>query len=227
MAIIKSSIIHPSGTSGDFVYRQRNGKTVMYRRPVCQQVSQSPAAKSARSSFAINTKFAVYTNSFPYLMYTWRRAKVGGSNHFQKIIKNNAHLTKKYGLSAHNIITPPGITIFPEEVSLLPHGINIRISLSSEKLIDFLKQPYVLHIIFYFFEPVRKTSPPYCFAGIYNEIRQPLVENPYTIKLSFDEEIKAFIKKYKKTIIYLAASLTEPGNNKIFWTSTFSSEFSL
>jgi hypothetical protein len=187
-------------------------------------VSQTNTAKSARSSFALTTNFAVYVNSFPYLKLAWKNSKVNGSNHYQKIIKNNVRQTKKYGLSVNNIISPPGIAFSVEEISLSATETNLRITPDSEELIGFLKQPYFLNIIFYFFEPARKTTTPCCFSGIQNEIRQAPGTGSYVVKLSLSEEINLLIKKYEKAITYLAASLAEPGSKKVFWTSTFSKE---
>ena len=88
MAILKQNNLGKlSGTSGEYIYRIRNGKVVQYKRPVNHHISQSSAAKSTRANFAMNIKFAVFINSFPSIKIIWRKAKVKGTTHFQKIIK--------------------------------------------------------------------------------------------------------------------------------------------
>src|SRR5690606_40514816 len=105
MAIVNRSLIYPSGQAGDYIFRVRNGKLVMYRRPVKQKVSRSPKAEAARNSFAVTVKFAVCINSFPYLKNIWKKSKVKGTNQFQKIIKQNAKMIKSYSISEIYIIT--------------------------------------------------------------------------------------------------------------------------
>lgn len=227
MAIIKRSLIHPSGTSGDYVFRQRNGKTIMYTRPVKQKVSQSFAAKSARAGFGSVTRFAVFVNYFPYLKLAWKKTKAPGSKRFQRIIKSNARLTNYYGISIHNSITPEGFFLPPFTALLSENKIIINFSSQAEDLKDLFRYPFMIHLIFYFYGPKRKSSEPYCFHGMVNEIRDYCYNDSFNFTFSLDETIKQIIKKYKNVIIYTAVVLTEPGAKKIFWTSSQSSEFTL
>ena len=253
MAIVKNSFLQLRGRCGGYVFRRRNGKTVAYRRSLDWQVSQTPAAKYTRKSSGITVKFAVYINSFPSLKTIWESSEVKGSNAYQKIIKNNASLTNKYGLSVYNIITPAGISLFPvtvlltddnslthseqgKRMSIDPAGhsvqspgmsVNISLSPSTQELINFLKKPYLLHIIFYFSYPSDKTTAPFSFSSLLSYVRKAPGTGNYNIKLALNEEIISLIKKYNKANIYIAASLQKPGHKKIFWTSTFSSGIDL
>ena len=156
----------------------------------------------------------------------WKKAKVKGSNHFQKIIKSNAPLTKRYGISVHNIILPPGLAFPLQNFSLTPQEISLRINPFAEESKDFFQQSFILHILFYFYDPKRKSTIPYSFFGRDNEISFTPDSNTVSrlIGISLNEDAEMLFKKYKQVIIYIAASLSQPGNRKIFWTSTYSSE---
>src|SRR5690606_29072435 len=220
MAIVNRSLIYPSGQAGDYIFRVRNGKLVMYRRPVKQKVSRSPKAEAARNSFAVTVKFAVCINSLPYLKNTWKNAKVKGTNHFQKIIKQNAQFIKSSGISGRNIITPPGV-FFPSssfKFDLNDKKINITLT-PTEEMKQIFAPTFFLHLVFAFYEPIRKSSEPFAFSGMENEISFNNGSDHYNLSFTLSEAVLSNNKKYKRMILYSAASSSQT-NSKVFWTST-------
>lgn len=225
MAVIKKNILGDiSGRLGNYTYRVRNGKLVKYRRPVKQRVSRSKAAVSARNDFAMTVKLAAFINSFPALKRIWKNAKVPGSTHFQKIIKNNSAAVKLFGISVKNIITPPGIRFEVNSLSVTYSNINFIIPVNSFDLKKLFSQPAVMHIIFYFCAHKSKSVPSFCFNGIITELPCHLHDNIYEVNFVPDDETSKNLKQYNKAVIYFSASSLNPGSEKIFWTSTFASE---
>ena len=219
MAIVNRSLIYPSGQAGDYIFRVRNGKLVMYRRPVKQKVSRSPKAEAARNSFAVTVKFAVCINSLPYLKNTWKNAKVKGTNHFQKIIKQNAQFIKSSGISGRNIITPPGIFFPSSSFKFDLNDKRIYITLTpTEEMKQIFAPTFFLHLVFAFYEPIRKSSEPFAFSGMENEISFN-GSDFYNLSFTLNGDILSKIKKYKKMTLYSAASSSQT-NSKVFWTST-------
>src|SRR5690606_16119644 len=128
-----------------------------------------------------------------------KKAKVQGTNHFQKIIKQNAKLIKKYGVSVRNFITPPGIP-FPEssvQFDLNDKRINITLTPTNE-MKQILTPSFFLHLIFAFYEPVRKTTEPFAFAGIENEVSLNNGSDPYNFSFTLSETVLTNNKKYKR-----------------------------
>lgn len=228
MAILKQNNLGKlSGTLGEYIYRIRNGKVVQYKRPFNQQVSNSIAAKSTRASFAMNIKFAVFINVFPSIKMIWKKARIKGTTHFQKIIKHNSLFTKNYGISIHNIITPPAIPLTVNSLLVSIDNIRLNIVLDSDEIRKLLSSKFILHIFFYLYEPKKKSYERFRYRGLVNEYDENQIKDIYQIKVKFDTELRSYLAKYKKTIIYLAASSSYPYSQKIFWTSTYTIEQNL
>ena len=228
MAILKQNNLGKlSGTSGEYIYRIRNGKVVQYKRPGNQQVSNSKAAKSARVSFAMNIKFAVFINSFPSIKLIWKKAKIKGTTHFQKIIKHNSLFTKNYGISIHNIITPPAIPLMVKSLLISMDKIRLNIVLDSEEIKNLINSKFILHFFFYLYEPRKKSYEQFSFRGFVNEYEENQINDIHQIEVKFDNEFRSYLIKYRKTIIYLAASSSYTNSKKIIWTSTYAKELNL
>jgi hypothetical protein len=224
MAVIKKNILGQlSGRVGDFIYRVRNGKVVAYRRPVKQRVSRSREAVAARNYFSANVKFAAFINSFPVLKNIWIDAKVPGSTHYQKMIKSNSTAAKQQGISVKNMIVPPGIKFKVNGLSLTNSGISFSISLNSSELKKIFSQQSIMHIIFYFHSPVKKTVPAYSFSSIVEEM-PACNESNLNVSLPLNDEIRKYMKWYKKAVVFISASVVNPASKKNYWTTTYSEE---
>jgi hypothetical protein len=222
MAVIKKNILGDiSGRLGNYTYRVRNGKPVKYRRPVKQRVSRSGAAVSARNDFAMTVKLAAFINSFPALKRIWKNAKVPGSTHFQKIIKNNSASVKLFGISAKNIIAPPGIPFKVNELSLSANNIKFNIPVNSNELKRLFSKPVVIHIIFYFHSPVKESGQPYCFSGMVTELHAFPGSNACTINPGLDNETVKNLREYNKAVIYFSVSMLNPAAGYKYRTSSY------
>jgi len=225
MAVIKKNILGDiSGRLGKYTYRVRNGKLVKYRRPVKQRVSHSGAAVSARNDFAITIRLAAFINSFPALKQIWKNAKVPGSTNYQKIIKNNSAAVKLFGISAKNIIAPPGIPFNVNELSLSDNNIKFNIPVNSNELKRLFSNPVIIHIIFYFHSPVKESGQPYCFSGLVTELPAFPGRNAYTINPGLNYGTVKNLREYKKAVIYFSVSMLNPSAGNKYWTSSYAEE---
>ena len=97
MATLINPIGKLSGKIGDFVYSQRNGKTVVSQRPMHYKTSVTQKAVQNRNKFSIASQFSKCANSIPALKTLWKKEypDVKGSayniflKHFSKCIENN------------------------------------------------------------------------------------------------------------------------------------------
>lgn len=225
MVKVKPGVFGPiSGTVGEFVYRIRNGDQVKYKRPVNQKISNSPEAVTARSRFAMNVNFSRFVNSFPALKFIWKRAKVKGSNHYQKIIKGNSEFTKKCGISVRNIITPEAVPLTVEEVSIKGGEINFTIPVNSPELNDLVSDLTIAHLILYFYEPKEEGAINYQLNSLVTQLPNKSVTGIYNIQLQIEEKIKNNFQDYQKVILYFALYNSNPKPKKIYWSSTIAHE---
>jgi hypothetical protein len=221
--IIKNILGTPKGTLGNYTYRSRNGKLIKYSLPENHRISHSALAVQGRNTFGLTVRFAKYINSLPSLKQVWKLAQVPGTNNFQKIIKNNAAAVLQSGISADNIITPPGIRLIVKDLSLSSSGIIFHILLYDAELSNLFLTNVNLHIILYSDKPKITGGDEYCFKSMVMEIRECCKES-----ILFKEEnevIGNLINKYHRTVVYIAALSADSDERKIFWTSTYAEKF--
>ncbi len=174
---------------------------LQYITPGKSAGKNSKAAKSARVSFAMNIKFAVFINSFPSIKLIWKKAKIKGTTHFQKIIKHNSLFTKNYGISIHNIITPPAIPLMVKSLLISMDKIRLNIVLDSEEIKNLINSKFILHFFFYLYEPKKKSYEQFSFRGFVNEYEENQINDIHQIEVNLIEFDSIYKKKKKKTII--------------------------
>lgn len=224
MAIVKRTHIGlVSGQVGEFIYRIRNGKLVQYRKPVKVNFSRSKAAMSARGYFAQLVRFAVFINSFPMLKQVWKNVKVPGSNHYQKIIKNNSAAIRFSGVSVRCIITPPGIPFRLTGLSFTVSDMSFRVLPDSKELKLLFSVPVILCIIICFSKPKLKSIPESKFCSAWMELK---AEGNAKVILHHNEEVQTAVRNYNNAVVFVSALAANPGISKIYWTSTYAEEIS-
>jgi hypothetical protein len=118
-----------SGKVGDFVIRNRNGKTIIASRPFNFRASNDPASVARRKRFGLSAKFSSCLAQNPFLKELWLNSVPKGTGKgkgtaFTKISKHIYPNIMHDDIAQDTIITPsfPGF-----ELSL----INISVSLDS------------------------------------------------------------------------------------------------
>ena len=227
MAILKNNILGiVRGRTGDYIYRLRNGKVVKYRRPINQRVSRSEASETARTNFTKVVKLATCINSLPQLKKIWKSASVPGATHYQKMIRHNSKYAMQVGISVRNIISPPGIPLVIEELSLSSSALSLIVVAKSFKLKKFVSNTAFIHIIFYLYSPRIKNVSAYNIFGLSKEFDLRQGRDKHDIKVA-TSEIAESINSYGKVIIFVAASMFNEGNEKAYWTSTYAEDIDI
>jgi len=214
MAIIVSSVIGKlKGRSGEFVFRNEQGKNIMSLFPKTINVSKTPQALRARSNFAVTIKLAKSINSSPVLKEIWTLAKIEGYNSFQKIIKNNVKLAKNGSATASNKITPEGLPLRFVSALVREGILKVNFGLSSVENIQFPARVFV----FLYFDKFDRSV-----FKINSEIADPSPEGSYTLDINLTDGIKKALKVDANPIVYMAAAGSKPYKKKIYWTATAS-----
>lgn len=207
-----------SGKLADFVFRERNGKVFIYRRPSKQKVSKSAAALEARKKFAIIVALAKEINSKKLLSDIWKKSKVKATNAYQKIIKENSRLTYKSNLTLLNKITPDGINYDSFDVNYSKP--NIEIKLEFEGVPNSLLPVDNLFCLVYLWKEnstLRERKDKSDFAlKLFQFKLEPIKRNKsQTIKFSIGDLLK---NNFDGGNVYLA--LAGNTQNKIIYSST-------
>lgn len=220
MAEIRRKILGViSGKLADFVFRERNGKVIIYRRPARQKVSKSAAALEARKKFAITVALAKEINSKKLLSDIWKRSKVKATNAYQKIIKENSSLIYKSNLTLLNKITPDGINYNLYDIKYSKP--NIEIKLEFEEIPNSLLQVDNLFCLLYLYKEnstlkERKDKSDFTLKLFQFKLGPIKRNKSQTIKFSIGDLLN---NNFDGGNVYLALS----GNtkNKFIYTLTF------
>ncbi len=219
MGIVKKNVLGDiSGTVGDKVYKVRNGKQVVSRKPESVKISQSPKAKANMNKFGLTVVLASFVNAVPELKEVWTAAKVKGSNSYQKLISNNAKLTGEGRLTIDNIITPPGVPAKIEKAALDRESLSLTFMIINGRQ-ESLPVPFYIHAVVYFFEPEEEDEDEFILRYYSRKIEKLDDTGRCSINISFGNDEDLF-GVYKRLIIYAAAAGVDMRTGRIVWSST-------
>ncbi len=223
MAEIEGEILgNIKGKLGNIVFRKLNGKTVLSVRPVKYKPANSKVAKNTRARFASTVSFARFVNSIVPLKEVWSKASIPGINSYQKLIKYNFKATGEDGLTTGNLITPPGIPIIIENLTLNKNQISFTVNLGNSKQTNSLCFPFQVFSIIYFNEAKIMFELQNFFDASGISETSGLNRNLYYIQNNLNNEQIALFKKYNECIIYISVISDFSNSKAVNWSSTFS-----
>ncbi len=115
----------PHGKIGDYVFKERNGKTYISKAAKTYTPSQLPHEKDKRNKQKVNGKFSSVINKSPLLHAVWEKEKAPCTTAYNKINKVNYPLCEPDHPSAEAQITPGGFKLEVEEISPFPGRIEV------------------------------------------------------------------------------------------------------
>lgn len=206
------------GTIGDVVFRERNGKVIVFSRPKKYKKTKSQKLKNERKKFATVVKLANIIKNSTDLYSIWKASKLPGSNSYQKIIKNNLKLTDDVNLSVNNILVPPGINL---ELNILEINrrqnkiseIKLEISLNNKE-----KQLFKNSTLYSLFYKTNNSKSRINMNNFYlteTRIKNDLESENFVVNIPLRIEIEK-----DSHLIGLFCLVSENSKQKIYWTST-------
>ncbi|HSD64923.1 MAG TPA: hypothetical protein VLB50_14065 [Ignavibacteriaceae bacterium] len=213
MAILNNSIVlqNATGTIGNFYVRKFRGKKILVTRNPVHRKSKSAAAVKGRNNFSAVISLAVEANKVTEIKDIWKTANVEGSSPFQRMIKNNLKRVNNGVLTPSNIITPDGLPLTINSISVENNILKLGFNLPSIVNIHF---PANLFILFFF----NKYDRP--VFSMNSKIDEPSADGTYNKNITISEPIKKAFKVDSNPIIYVAAAGSTLLKKKEYWTKT-------
>jgi|GEM_PF-4918835 len=135
MALLKSSFGELSGTFGELVFRNRHGKTFVYKKPLHHKISNSAAAVRSRNMFATAHRFARCIRLNELLKGAWKSFPHKSDMYINKILACNSPLIDNLLFTVNNMITPDTRSENPvKNIIMHPERINVIVSDDNELL---------------------------------------------------------------------------------------------
>jgi len=213
MATLKKSLLfeNASGKVGQFVIKNFRGKKVLITRPSKFKMSRSAKAAGARKNFAATVIISKAANSIPAVKEIWRGAKTEGSSPFQKMMSYNGMKVNKGQLTLSNTITPKGLYLKLNSVSIQNNWLNFDFSFPEAADVKF---PVRMFACLYFQKYFRSV------LNLETEIVAPSPDGNYNISVSLNVNFTTALKADPNPIIYLALAGAVVFKRKLYWTDT-------
>ena len=214
MAILNNNVLgNIRGKLGNKVIRLRNGKFVVYTKPLVYNLSHSAASQKARSKFAFAVKLAKLINSTPELAAVWKSSKVQGSNSYQKIIKHNLKFMSDAGLTSASLIVPPHIT--PETYSIKIDRTGIILHCTSSQIPSGCQ--FEMFVVVFIADNQKS-----CIHLVRSGTITQSSNYHFNASITFNNTIRKQILRYgNATALCTVVSNTK----KVLWTNTITAKF--
>jgi hypothetical protein len=109
MAELSKSVIgNLSGTLGDVVFHQKNGKVFVRRRPKAFIPGNDPKSVERRSRFAFSAKLARAIYAIPEVRMVWQEVVPHGRSVYHFITGTNTNLVKADSVTDRTVLVPGG-----------------------------------------------------------------------------------------------------------------------
>ena len=213
MALVSNSILGDvSGKMGSKVFRSMNGKTFVSERPLHYKPAKTPAARKARSSFGMATMLSKKLITAPQLKEVWAAARIEGTDPYHRIIKHNTKNINAGALTVRNRITPDGLFLGVESVSLENEVLHLSLNCPAENNLNF---PAKLYLLYY----SEKAKSSLVLTQI--SIPESAAGGIYELDLKPAKSIVKLLKEDADALIFLALVSDMPVKKKVYWTSTY------
>jgi len=202
-----------SGKLGRLVYRQINGKTVVYERSEHYKAANTAAAKKARKNFGMAVKLAQKLIADPVINEVWTAAKMEGVNSNQRIIRNNIRLMDSGSLTDRNKITPDGLFLKAESASLQRDVLHLSLVCPADNNLVFPANLSMLYNLGRAYNPLVLTE---------TTITESSADGLYELDIKPAKSIVRLLNENPDVLLFIALVSETPRKKKAYWTSTAS-----
>ncbi len=208
MAQLDKSVIGKlRGAVGDVVFRQRNGKVFVSRKPQSFIPGTDKDSVERRLKFAFSSKLSSAIYSLPDLASLWRQAAPHGRSVYHFIVQTNIALVDPYAVTECTTITPPqtsswagsGFAIDCTSFAISPDAITVEFAtLGNSTGIDLgREQNAKLACVLCLTNPIDKSLPEYQFISCVSEPKQIVLGDPLVFSIPLTGTDTAKVRSYE------------------------------
>ena len=227
--LVKQILGKVSGAAGNVVFRNFGDENFISsrRRRYKVQKDFKLGGHKLKFYYSINLTKAVF--KIKDFKEVWNKANMPGKRGYNRMISANLKLLKDDVPSVGNIITPKGRALLFDILELDNNGIKFSFGMAG-----LIKPPFVLTIVFMFFNPIEPGAALYdiihqCFP--FNPERGEKLKNKndngkYVHSYAYSNTHQSGLAKYHNVILYAAVIGTSTIKGKKWWTSTVAVDLS-
>ncbi len=214
------------GKVGNLTAQVRNGKIVLYRRPLKYNASNSAAAVRARNRFAAAGKIANKIVNLPVLYKCWKSKLKKGMSVQNYATKLNYEKITGDKPGIHNVITPPdGFTLRVMSVEVFEDTINIGLEpIEKSAILSGNEKGYVLNGLICYHNPANPRDKLYTIITIEHSFEIRDVTQTVYLEIPLDAVQRNIAVRYGNMIIYLAVVVVDGEGCVLGYSDTFAKE---
>lgn len=209
MANLKKQVLgRVSGTLGDMVFRERDGKNVVSLRPSSFNTPQDPASIARRGKFRMAVKLAASINSNPQLKTIWKPATPSGLSVINNLVKTNYVNASPDDINNTMLLVPSGgFGIAPVSVDKTADQIVIELqAIGTASGIDtgIEKKLRLLMILFLKSPVIVENTAPYAFISLSSGILNTSLTVPLSFTALFMSNQTLLFNQYQESKVFFA-----------------------
>ncbi len=228
--LTKAVLGRVSGRLGDMVFRQRNGKNILGRRPSHYAPPDDQGSVDRRARFKFSSKLAQAVYSIPEVAALWEPQTPADMSTFNYIIQKNILVVNPTSVSDLTTIVPDhSFGVSCTGATLTGNAIAVAMAaIGSAVGIDLTKEPnakmaYVLTLT----NPSNSTFPEFLFVSGTSDTKLIDLNSALTFNIALSSQDASSIGSYSGRSILLALLTTDASGNPVKYSGTVISTLTL
>jgi len=170
MAEIKNKLFGElSGKFGDIVYRQRNGKNYISRRPKTYSTPQNESFVERSNKFKMSSRIAAVINSVDALKNIWENVKPPNISVYNYLISKNYNASGVNSLLGNMIIVPNsevGVRLASSEIQADKLIIALEPLTESARIDPTIEKKIQIILVLFMDEPINTNLPSFNISSM-------------------------------------------------------------
>lgn len=213
-----------SGKVGDLVFRQKNGKTIISRRPV-RSKNKSKAGIERENRFRLNSNISKCINKIEVYNEYWKREAKGKMSTYNAVMKANYPVVEAGRFNTEPMLTPNSMSLdFSESGICFDSGI-ITIELKNDLIgivRDFKIEEYIAVAgVICLYEPKRYELDECVFFDVNSNKEKYDKDGINVLSIELNEYEVQMINEYSQCMFYFGFVSLDKNGKVINEVSTF------
>jgi hypothetical protein len=213
-----------SGSVGDIVFRQRNGKNFAMTKPGSFTPGDDPQSIDRRNRFGLTLKFCSQINSVPYLKTLWSKRAPNGAVAYNYLVKTNYKMVTPADISDQAVLVPEfgfGVTV-NSTVIAPPQASAVINPIGTTAGIDPAAEPTIrLVCIVCLSSPDDEFFESSAFITMASPGQTTVLDTQLTFTIPYSNQETQIYNAYQDSKAFFALVTLDSDDNPVHYSTTF------
>jgi hypothetical protein len=213
-----------SGSVGDIVFRQRNGKNFAMTKPGSFIPGDDPQSIDRRDRFGLTVKFCSQVNSVPYLNALWAKKAPNGAIAYNFLTKTNYKVITPSDITDQAVLVPEfGFSVTVNSAAIVPPQVNAVINpIGTTAGIDPVTEPTIrLVCIVCLSNPNDEFLDSNAFITMASPGQTTVLDTQLTFTIPYSNQETQIYNAYQDSKAFFALVTLDSDDNPVHYSTTF------